>query len=148
MTVIKRVNNKGHTPANGFFSTSHEARLSKRLGTNLAAYRKAQNHTQKSLAESIGVDKESISRFERGVALPSLQTLEKLGGELNIPLSDLIGEEAAQVNKMAVILSQWLNEMDEESRQYLFDLIKSLYPRLRAPGTRIEKRKEPRSRPQ
>ena len=114
----------------------------------MAAYRKAQNHTQKTLAESIGVDKETISRFERGVALPSLQTLEKLGGELNIPLSHLIGEEAVRVDNLAIVLTQWLNELEEKDRDLLFDMMRSLYQRLRKPETRTERRKEPRSRPQ
>lgn len=120
----------------------NDVRLSKRLSTNLVTYRKASQHTQKSLADLIGVDKETISRFERGVALPSLLTLEKLGDHLAIPLNDLLGQDAVPLNNTAVILTSLLNELDEDDQEYVHDSIKALCRHLQKRKAPVEKRKQ------
>lgn len=63
---------------------------------------------------------------------------------LNIPLTHLIGEDAVRVDNLAIVLTQWLNELEEKDRNLLFDMIRSLYQRLRKEDTSVERRKEPR----
>jgi transcriptional regulator with XRE-family HTH domain len=53
--------------------------LSVRLSRNISARRRSLGLTQAQLAERLGVDTETLSRFERGKHLPSLSTLERLG---------------------------------------------------------------------
>lgn len=119
-----------------------EGPLSKRLGDNLAAYRKAKNHTQKSLAQVMGVDKETISRMERGVVIPTLPMLEKLGGELQVSVVELIGKEEAPVDITGLLITEWLSGLDEEDRQYVCNLVKGLCERLQKRKVRVEKRKQ------
>jgi DNA-binding XRE family transcriptional regulator len=49
--------------------------LGKFLGQQIAAHRTALNLTQNQLAERLGVEPETVSRFERGSSLPSLKRL-------------------------------------------------------------------------
>lgn len=121
-----------------------DVRLAKQLGDNLATFRKASQHTQKSLADLIGVDKETISRFERGAALPSLLTLEKLGDHLAVPLNALIGEYTLPIDNTAVALTSLLNELDEDDRGYVYESMKALCRHLQKRKRCIERRKEPR----
>jgi len=121
-----------------------EGPLSKQVGNNLAAYRKAKNHTQKSLAQVMGVDKETISRFERGTVIPSLPTLERLSGELQVPVMELIGKEEAPVDTTGLLITEWLKDLSDEDRRYVCELVKGLCERLRKGEVRIERRKEPR----
>jgi DNA-binding XRE family transcriptional regulator len=50
--------------------------LARQLGENIAERRRALDWTQDQLAERLGVEAETISRFERGATLPSLPKLE------------------------------------------------------------------------
>lgn len=58
------------------------------LGLRIAEIRKSRNIKQAQLAESIDVATETISRIERGVSIPSVRTLEKIGHALRTPLKD------------------------------------------------------------
>jgi transcriptional regulator with XRE-family HTH domain len=50
----------------------------KKLGKRIKLARTEANMTQGDLAEATGVLQKSISRYETGLALPTLETLEKL----------------------------------------------------------------------
>lgn len=60
----------------------HKSRATK-IGVGIAAARKFQGVTQEELAERIGIETETVSRFERGATMPSLVTLQKLAVELD-----------------------------------------------------------------
>ncbi len=49
------------------------------LGRNIAGRRKILGLTQAVLAEQLGIDTVTVSRFERGSHLPSLLRLEHIG---------------------------------------------------------------------
>ena len=66
--------------------------LAKRLGKNIASQRKSLGMTQSGLAESISLEPESISRFERGATLPSLTTLLQVSATLKTTVADLLSE--------------------------------------------------------
>ncbi|MBN9425769.1 MAG: helix-turn-helix transcriptional regulator [Burkholderiales bacterium] len=106
--------------------------MSRRLGGNIAALRKARGWTQSSLAERIGVDTETISRFERGATLPSLLTLEKISKSLRVRIGDLLTESSAQPDDQASTLSAWLDELGESDREFVLDLIKRTCDHLRS----------------
>ena len=72
---------------------------------SIAALRKARNWTQSDLAERVGVDTETISRFERGATLPSLLTLEKISKSLKVGIGELLAESSAQPDALAFTLS-------------------------------------------
>lgn len=99
--------------------------LGKRLGKNIAENRKGIGWTQANVAEKLGVDTETISRFERGASLPSLVTLEKLAHALNTTISDLLEEDSVRLHDdQAGIVSAWLSGLKEKDRLFVTEWVK------------------------
>ena len=93
--------------------------LAKRLGRKIATRRKALGWTQDALAERVGVDAETISRFERGAHLPSLPTLEKLAVALRVETGELLSKNTATRADEAVTLSAWMEGLSAGDRQFV-----------------------------
>ncbi len=99
--------------------------LNERLGTNIARRRKAMRLTQAQLAESLDVDTETLSRFERGRHLPSLQSLERLAGLLHVSVADLLAEQPHGLDADGALVMAWLAKLDPEDRPFVFDQLKA-----------------------
>jgi transcriptional regulator with XRE-family HTH domain len=54
----------------------------KKLGKKIKLARIEADMTQEGLAEATGILQKSISRYENGVSLPTLETLEKIADAL------------------------------------------------------------------
>lgn len=74
----------------------------KEFGAFLARTRKARNLTQSALAERLHVTDKAVSRWERGLGFPDINTLEPLADALGLTLAQLMhadsgaGEGAGQ----------------------------------------------------
>lgn len=99
-------------------------KLAAGLGRNLAAKRKELGLNQEQLAESIGVEPETISRFERGATLPSLVTLAKLAEFLGIQISELLEEDLPKVVDEAIVISTLISHLKGKDRAFLVELVK------------------------
>jgi transcriptional regulator with XRE-family HTH domain len=64
------------------------------LGQQLKSLRKLKGLRQDQLAELAGIDSKSLSRIERGVFLPSLDTVQKLADALGISVAEMFGDDA------------------------------------------------------
>lgn len=73
--------------------------VEKRLGRQVAAYRKSAALTQEALAERVKVTPETISRLERGSTVPGLATIENVARALNVELRDLFDFRAGRTSK-------------------------------------------------
>ena len=71
---------------------SHSA-LARRLGRNIAAFRRRAALNQERLAELIEVEISTVSRYETGATLPSLVTLESLAEVMHCTIADLLAEK-------------------------------------------------------
>lgn len=108
--------------------------LALRLGKGIAEKRKHGGWTQAYVAEKVGVDSETISRFERGATLPSLITLEKLALVLNSTAADLLEGSSSQPNDQAEIIAAWLLSLSEKDRLFVTELVKKTCQHL---GSRV-----------
>jgi len=63
----------------------------KKLGENLRKIRTKKQMTQGDIASALGVDRAYISNIESGRMNPTLSTLEKIAGVLEISIKDLVG---------------------------------------------------------
>lgn len=61
------------------------------FGLRLRAIREQQGLTQEQLAELLERSPDTVSSMERGVNLPTMETLFRLNEKLGIPLRDLFG---------------------------------------------------------
>lgn len=98
--------------------------LAANIGGNLAALRKATKWTQGQLAEKIGVETETVSRFERGVTLPSLVTLQELAVALNTTLGDLVGESSPMPNDQGRVVAAWLKGLKTKDRVFAVEMLR------------------------
>lgn len=62
------------------------AQLKRVIGIRVKTARKNQHISQSALAEKVGRTKETISNIERGLTAPTIETLERLGKALDVPL--------------------------------------------------------------
>ncbi len=63
--------------------------VEKKLGQNVYEHRKQAGLTQSELASRINVSTETISRLERGAAIPSLARIEEIATALGVDLPKL-----------------------------------------------------------
>lgn len=63
-----------------------------RLGARLRARREALGWSQAELAEKVGISANYVGVLERGLKLPTLDTLVVLARRLGVPVSELLGE--------------------------------------------------------
>lgn len=110
-------------------------RYEKLIGKRIAEIRRERGFTQAQLAEGIGVANETISRLERGVSLPSLNTIEKISHALSVPLRDLfdfayIPKKASpsekELSKVVALLKARKAEEIKLAHTILQDLFKGL----------------------
>lgn len=93
--------------------------LKKRLGRNIAAYRKALRLTQDQLAELLGVEMETVSRFERGKTVPSISTLIKVAGCLKVTTASLLEENEPGLAEEERQLLGSLAALPEDKRRFV-----------------------------
>lgn len=98
--------------------------LSARLSRNISVRRRSLGLTQAQLAERLGVDTETLSRFERGKHLPSLSTLERLAGLLMMTVGELLAEHPKTIDEDSLIISTWLSRLCPEDRKFTRELLK------------------------
>ena len=108
--------------------------LAKRLGKRIADRRKSIDWTQDQLAERLGVDAETVSRFERGVTVPSLVTLDNLARALRSRTADLLSESSVEPTDQAVRISAWLASLASRDREFVVYHIERLCDQLRKRG--------------
>lgn len=97
-----------------------------RLGRNIASRRKALGLTQADLAERLGVDTETLSRFERGKHAPSLMTLERLATGLLTTCADLLDESMTTVTSEAQEIEAMMGGLAQNDVEFVRRTIKAL----------------------
>ena len=110
---------------------SDSEKLAKRLGKRIAARRKSLGWTQDALAERMGVDSETISRFERGAHLPSLPTLERLAIALRIEVGELLSKRSITQADTATALAAWMEGLSTADREFVLSVARDCCSHLR-----------------
>lgn len=64
----------------------------KKLGKKIKLARVEKDMTQEQLADAIKAKQKSISRYETGISIPSLETLEKISKVLKKPFGYFLDE--------------------------------------------------------
>ena len=107
------------------------ARLAQRLGKKIAERRKHLAWTQDQLAERVGCDSETISRFERGSNLPSLPTLDRLATTLQVEVGELLTRISGSTNDDASKLNTWMNGLSTKDRSFVMKVVQGCCEHLR-----------------
>ena len=92
------------------------AGIANRIGRAIARERAARDLTQEQLAEQLGVEQETVSRFERGLTLPPLQRLIQLADIFDLPLETLLRGTTNRPADEAADIAQMLERLDDDGR--------------------------------
>jgi len=91
------------------------------LGRAIAVRRKSLALSQDNLAGLIDVDAETISRFERGTVLPSLQRLWRVAEALQTGLGELLSQASQLPDDQTQKLLTAMRELSRQDQQLLLD---------------------------
>lgn len=98
------------------------------LGRRIYLLRKAARMTQFELAEAAGVGNEYISKIERGIGSPSLETLVKIAQALQVEMKALFdfraGSKPSLPNRRILKLSTALEGLPERDLDLVYELAK------------------------
>ncbi|MDC7716853.1 helix-turn-helix transcriptional regulator [Vogesella sp. DC21W] len=87
----------------------------KQIGLIVQQLRKRQGLSQETLAAAAKLDAKSLSRLERGVHYPAIETLERIATVLNVELKDFFDFTAApSTEELRKRLRQEADQADEE----------------------------------
>jgi transcriptional regulator with XRE-family HTH domain len=70
-------------------------KLKRRIGGNIAAYRKRLGWTQAELAEKLNYSDKAVSKWERGESIPDVLTMADMAGKLGTTVNDLLADPNA-----------------------------------------------------
>lgn len=101
-----------------------------RIGKNIQELRKEKGMSQQELAEKIGKDTKTISRYEKGNHAINGSTLEAISNVLEVPINKILDESynAHLKENFLKILKQWDKEVDsmKEYQLLTLDLMKAM----------------------
>ncbi|WP_242348372.1 helix-turn-helix domain-containing protein [Mucispirillum schaedleri] len=72
--------------------------MKKSLGSILAELRKQNNMTQADVAEKMCVTDKAVSKWERDISCPNIETIQKLADFFNIPVNELLSAKSSSEN--------------------------------------------------
>jgi transcriptional regulator with XRE-family HTH domain len=97
------------------------------IATTITKLRKEKNWSQSDLATQSGVSREMISKYERGIAIPSVDAAKKIADAFGVSLDFLVGEGMnAQFDKKTVNRLQEIQNMAPDIKNHLFAIIDSV----------------------
>tara|TARA_R110002072_G_scaffold301172_1_gene480405 strand:- start:2461 stop:2799 length:339 start_codon:yes stop_codon:yes gene_type:complete len=93
----------------------------------IANLRKEKGWSQSDLANESGVSREMISKYERGLAIPSVDAAKKIADAFSVSLDYLVGEGInASFDKKTLKRLQEIENMKPDFRTHLFSVIDSV----------------------
>ena len=114
--------------------------LAKTIGRTIAQRRISAEMTQEELAATLDLDPMTVSRFERGVTLPSLLTLQQISNTFSISMAQMLEEVPAPLTDDAGVITRLIKRLTLEEREFLIDTLRryqSMQRKQRKQGTAI-----------
>ncbi|MBQ3835269.1 MAG: helix-turn-helix transcriptional regulator [Elusimicrobia bacterium] len=97
------------------------------LGKRIQEERKNLNMTQEELAEKINVTPKFISFMERGLGLPSVETLISLSKALSVSMDDLVSGKKIKKNEvLANQIIDLLSDLSDKQQKQFFKALKEI----------------------
>ncbi|NEU11560.1 helix-turn-helix transcriptional regulator [Methylobacterium sp. BTF04] len=100
--------------------------MNKIVGVRIKRAREGAGLTQEALAEMVDRTKEAISNIERGINLPSLDTLQRICETVSMPISSIL-EDSNRSKLFIDVKAQIdavLTTMEEDDLRFCLSLVK------------------------
>lgn len=111
-------------------SVTQEAAFAKRIGQALARARMDAEMTQEQVSEAMGVNTETISRFERGHTAPPLFRLFELASLYGVPPETLIAGGAGRSLDPARDVSALIGTLSHDDQEFVREWVAAMCERL------------------
>lgn len=98
--------------------------LAQKIGQTIARWRIAHGITQEALALAINIDPMTISRFERGVTLPSLVTVRELAAVFGVTMAQLLEDVPSQESGEVQVIAALLKNFSSGEREFVIETLK------------------------
>ena len=85
-----------------------------KFGCFVAERRKELNMTQEDLAAKLLVTDKAVSRWERGLGFPDINTIKELADALNVSITELMTSEKADSEKTDAVVSDVIHVAKED----------------------------------
>ncbi len=104
---------------------------------NFKKYRQLNKEKQTDVANWLGIDRSTYSKYEAGTTEPPFSTLVRLAEHWNASVYDLMGYEdekspAGRLPGEVIGAAQMLMSLDETTRQRMIDLLETLHTQQQA----------------
>lgn len=98
-----------------------------KIAVVIANLRKEKNWSQADLSNQSNVSREMISKYERGIAIPSVEAAKKIADALGVSLDYLVGDNInPSFDKQTVKRLQEIQDMNPDFRIHLNSIIDSV----------------------
>ena len=95
------------------------AALSETVGKNIQACRKRTGLTQNQLAQELGIEVETVSRYERGIVAPSFSQLENICNVFEIPPWLLFSDGSFVPDVQAMTITELLKGLSSRNKEFV-----------------------------
>lgn len=94
------------------------------IGERIKQFRTQEKLNQSQLAEKAEIDSNNLSRIERGLITPTLETVLKLSNALQITPNDILLESYnVPINLLAAEIARLIDDLDATKRQKVIEYI-------------------------
>lgn len=98
-----------------------------KIAVVISNLRKEKNWSQTNLAKESGVSREMISKYERDIAIPSVDAAKKIADAFGVSLDYLVGEGInSAFDKQTLKRLQEIQNMKPDFKVHLFSIIDSV----------------------
>jgi transcriptional regulator with XRE-family HTH domain len=98
-----------------------------KFGENLYALRKSTKMSQESLAEKVGVSRQSVSKWENGEAYPEMDNILKICKIFHCKINDLIHDDIQDIDSLDEEIKMKVVKLEKEKQKKLKVISKIVY---------------------
>jgi len=91
--------------------------MTKDIARKIRSLRTGMKLSQSQFAELVHLSENSVGKIERGVSLPTVDTLKKIADGLKIPVSELLGKEAHEMESKNAVLDDLVKYLRTRSQE-------------------------------
>lgn len=91
-----------------------DVRSDKMLNENIRKLRKSKGFSQEELAVKLGVVRQTVSKWEKGLSVPDSEMLIKLAEELDTTVNNILGETVAEEESELKVIAAKLELLNEQ----------------------------------
>ena len=98
-----------------------------KFGDNLKKLRKNKNISQETLAEKVGVSRQSVSKWETGEAYPEMNNILELCKIFHCNINDLVNDNIVDIDSLDEEIKMNLVKFKEDKQRKMKGLSKAIY---------------------